>query len=258
MIFDEQLLKNPALRWGGAFTLVVGTYAAAGITALNWPAQANRTSALPLAAMMVELAPIPAAPPISTPQEPAPEPVREPIKELTPPPPAPIPEPVAEIEPLPEMPVVKEAIATLPPPADPAREKPDLVEKQLPAQQQPQPTKLATPPTKIAKAPRQGAVSLSSSPVTWKSLLLGHLEKYKRYPRQAHRRQQEAIVYVRVTINRKGMVIDTQLTKPSAHATLNRETLALIKRAQPLPPPPAEIGGETVEFVVPVAFSLKS
>ncbi|MBV1960864.1 MAG: energy transducer TonB, partial [Immundisolibacteraceae bacterium] len=83
-------------------------------------------------------------------------------------------------------------------------------------------------------------------------------EKHKRYPRQARRRGQEAIVHIHITLGRDGTVLDYRLTQPSVYATLNRETLALIARAQPLPPPPAEVEGDTVEFVVPVVFSLTS
>ena len=65
------------------------------------------------------------------------------------------------------------------------------------------------------------------------------------------------MIYAQVTINRDGTVTAHQLTKASSHKALNREVMALINRAQPLPPPPKEVGGETIAFTLPVSFSLK-
>jgi protein TonB len=62
---------------------------------------------------------------------------------------------------------------------------------------------------------------------------------------------------VRVKINRDGTVVDYRLEKPCKHKALNQEALALIGRAKPLPPPPVEVEGKTVEFVVPVEFFLR-
>jgi protein TonB len=98
---------------------------------------------------------------------------------------------------------------------------------------------------------------MSQVKVTWQSALLGHLERHKRYPRKARRRNQQGVVTVRVRMNRDGSVASYQLESPSAYQALHKETLALIKRAQPLPPPPAQMKGESIEFVVPIVFSLK-
>jgi hypothetical protein len=47
--------------------------------------------------------------------------------------------------------------------------------------------------TVSAPAPMEGAVSMAAA--TWQSLLLGHLEHHKRYPREAQRNREEAVVY---------------------------------------------------------------
>ncbi|PCJ31305.1 MAG: hypothetical protein COA90_06550 [Gammaproteobacteria bacterium] len=131
-------------------------------------------------------------------------------------------------------------------------------EKEQPKEEMAPPTVKAPPAPQVA-APRDAAVSLAPSPApaNWRSAVLGHLEHHKRYPRKARRRKQQAVVYARVVISRTGAVLSYSLDRPSKYKALNKETLALIKRADPLPAPPPEIEGETIEFVVPVAFTIK-
>lgn len=244
------LLKAPSLRWGGSFVLVVATYASAVWFALNWAPTPVATDAKPMAAMMVELAPMPVAPEMP-PNAVAPGLVQE----ETPPPPEPVLESEPEVEPLPELPEIKEEAVLSP---EPIEAESEPIEEEI-AQQDSAPPAFEAPSDEITAAPMEGAVSLapSQASATWQSVLLGHLEHYKRYPRDARRNKQEAVVYVRITINRDGAVVDYRLTQPSAYKSLNQETLALIARAQPLPPPPPEVSGETVEFVVPVEFFLR-
>jgi hypothetical protein len=41
----------------------------------------------------------------------------------------------------------------------------------------------------------------------------------------------------------------------SGVAALDQEALALVRRADPFPPPPAEIGSDQLQFIVPVVFT---
>lgn len=64
---------------------------------------------------------------------------------------------------------------------------------------------------------------------------------------------------IRFVVNREGYVLSSQLIKSSGVAILDREALALIKRAQPLPKPPTELlshGQITLEL--PIGFDLKN
>ena len=65
------------------------------------------------------------------------------------------------------------------------------------------------------------------------------------------------MVYLRFAIDRQGKVLLSQINKSSGFGLLDDEVLALIQRAQPLPSPPPEIGGERIELLVPVAFFLR-
>lgn len=249
------LLDAPSLRWGSSFVLVVSTYASIVWFALSWAPTPVMTDTKPMAAMMIDFAPMPVAPE-TPPNAVAPGPAQE---ETPPPPPEPLPEPEPDAEPLPELPTIEEAEAVLPPEPEPIEEEPEPIIEEQVAQQDSAPPAFEAPPDDIAAAPMEGAVSLapSQAPATWQSVLLGHLENHKRYPRKARRNKQEAVVYVHITINRDGTVVDYRLTEPCAYKALNQETLALIARAQPLPPPPPDIKGDTVEFVVPVEFFLR-
>jgi periplasmic protein TonB len=168
----QQLVDQPSLRWGSSFAFVVSVYASAVLVALNWPAGSNVNQAQPMAAMMIDLAPMPVAPE-TPPNAVAPGPVQE---ETPPPPPEPEPEP--EIEPLPELPEIKEAEAVLPKelPPEPIEEEPEPIEEQV-AQEDKAPPAFEAPPDDVAAAPMEGAVSLapSQAKATWQSVLLGHL-----------------------------------------------------------------------------------
>lgn len=248
----EVFAQNTMRRWVISFLLVLGLHAALLAAVFHWPDGEIIEAGEPMAAMMIELAPMPTAPPTpelaATPGE-----MQQEVL------PTPEPEPKV-IEPVPDIAKVEKAEVTLP-------EKPEPQEVEKPIEQQPEdlpqqeqaPVSMDVPVDERSAAPRQGAVSLSAvdAAMRWQSILLGHLEKHKRYPRKSRRRRQEAVVYVRVEINRDGSLVSYRLERPGRYKLLNQESLDLIARAQPLPAPPQEVEGETVEFVVPVEFSLK-
>ena len=267
MTLAQSLAFNPYSRWSISFLFVVLLYVVTVLLVINWRISHIAPQASPMGAMTVELAPEPVAPeaPLSTELVAR---VQHKVSSL------PAPEPESAIEPPPKLPLIEKAEAIVAPKAKPLEEKPQPVEEsdlqeevvqeevvqENVAQEEAAVPDVSTPLVELAAAPMDSALSAlpSEATATWQSVLLGHLEKHKRYPRQARRRGQEAIVHIHITLGRDGTVLDYRLIQPSVYATLNRETLALIARAQPLPPPPAEVEGDTVEFVVPVVFSLTS
>ncbi|MEH6490649.1 TonB family protein [Halopseudomonas sp.] len=108
------------------------------------------------------------------------------------------------------------------------------------------------------QAPAQGALRQQQLDARqhWEQLLYAHLEQHKRYPRQALRAHQQGMPTITLTMNRSGQVITVELAGSSGARTLDREALALAKRAEPLPLPPPEISGEQITLTVPVFFSL--
>ena len=126
----------------------------------------------------------------------------------------------------------------LPTPADPAPQRTEAAApKPQPAQPMPQPR--------------------SSGPESWEGRLLAQLYKYRRYPRRAQALRQQGVPYIRFVIDREGRVLSSTLERSSGHADLDREAVSLPRRAQPLPRPPEDRPGATVELVVPVEFFLR-
>lgn len=115
-----------------------------------------------------------------------------------------------------------------------------------------------TPPapetTAPASRPAPPAASAAVSVQTWQGRVLAHLEHRKRYPTEARARRLQGVAHVRFTMDRQGRVLAAALERSSGHAALDREALALLQRAQPLPPPPLETLGERITLTVPVEF----
>lgn len=109
---------------------------------------------------------------------------------------------------------------------------------------------------KTAPAPPAPEVT-SKGPATWEGRVLAQLNKHRRYPRMAMARRQQGAPYIRFVMDREGKVLSVRLERSSGFPDLDREALALPKRAQPLPKPPAEVSGQTIELVVPVEFFIR-
>lgn len=237
-------------RWLLSFAFVVVFHVSAGATAMFWR-PASPLLAEPTAAIMVDLAPVPTAPPEPiTERPPGPEQEESLLQEES--------EPEPEPDPLPDPPIVEKADAVIERPPESVEELEQPQEEQI-AQEMTAPPAIEAPPDDVAAAPIEGRPSLSQSTtrITWQSALLGRLERFKRYPSEAQRKAQEGVVYVRMTLDRQGNVLTRSIETSSGVQSLDAEALALIDRAQPLPPPPPEIKGDTIELVVPIEFFLK-
>jgi periplasmic protein TonB len=120
------------------------------------------------------------------------------------------------------------------------------------AQQDDQPQPKETPPVATAPSP---PASVSSATASWQQSLVARLTKVQRYPAQA--RGVQGVVSLAFTIDRQGKVVSSKIVKSSGSAVLDAEALDLIKRAAPLPPPPADIADSDLSFVVPIRFAAR-
>jgi protein TonB len=244
------------LRWGCSFAVVLALHAGAVGIALGW-SHPEAPFAPPSAAVMVEMAPLPAAPGV-VPKEAPPGPdLSEVLPDPEPPPPVEMPPPVMAEVMLPD--------PEPPPPLDfkpPPPPKPKPLEKKV-EKKPPQPKAAASPAAPqqaaVAAAPQAGATPAPPSAAlpTWQGLLLRHLERHKRYPSEAQRARQEGVTYVRFTMSRDGRVLAARIERASGIGALDREGLELLQRAQPLPPLPSDQPGESLEIVVPIQFFLR-
>jgi periplasmic protein TonB len=58
-------------------------------------------------------------------------------------------------------------------------------------------------------------------------------------------------------LDRSGQLIASRVTKTSGSPALDEEALAVLKRASPLPAPPAQIPGPMLDLVLPIQFRIK-
>ncbi|WP_129776443.1 energy transducer TonB family protein [Peristeroidobacter soli] len=239
--------RRDVTRWGSSILIAVFVHAAAAAALiLDFGFGAAEPVAMPMAAMTVELAVLPTAPePRVTEVPPGPQQVE------------------SEARPRP-----KEKPPTFEPPPETERPPPDALAAKLDVPVEPEQLTAADQttdvPTNLAqeqdalKAPQTGVSHEPTVNVvqTWESSLLTHLERFKRYPGAAQKRRQEDTIYLRFTMDRRGEVIDWKIERSAGHALLDAEVGRLIRRASPLPPPPQEVAGNTVEMLVPVEFFL--
>ena len=238
--------RQKMTRYGGALAIVLGVHAIAIIVALKWPAP--QPIELPPQAMMVEMAPLP---------EPAPPP---PPKVITPPqPPTPIEEP-----PLPKLAEAPKPTISVPKPPKPKpkpappkpEKKPEPPQEKPPAEQTVDTPPSTAPPAK-SQAPAPSVASNSNALPTWQSDLLRHLAKFKKYPEDARRRGMQGVNRLRFVVDGEGKVLSYSLAGGSGSASLDRATMEMIRRAQPLPPPPKELlNNGSLEVVAPFVYSL--
>lgn len=241
--------SEPA-RWAGSIAAALLVHGAvAAVLLLDWaPSRPFEPPAQPLAAMTVELAPMPSAPERRPSQSPpGPEQVEQrvqPRPERVPP----------RFDPPPE------AKSAPPPDALPANpeEAPESTPLAAADRSTAAPSSMADS-TEALSAPVEGAPSDDgrSAIQTWEHALLSHLELHKRYPGGAQMRRQEDVIYLRFTMDRGGKVLQWRIARSRGYALLDQEVDALIQRASPLPPPPDEMGGSTIDMVVPVEFFLR-
>ena len=238
-------------RWLLAAAAVLTAYAGGVAWWLHTPSVSRAPTPL-AAAMVIELAPAPVSP-VSEADLP---PSQEPTPEV-----APKPQPEPELE-TPPPPVIEPDVALPEPEPTPPQE--EEVEPQ-PEETSDQPPSTASAPASApiqderAAAPNQGVsaslVQANRAP-RWRDQLLMALNNAKRYPFRARRLRQEGISYLRFVMDREGNILESSVARSSGYELLDQETLELVQRAQPLPKPPEQVEGATLEFVVPVEFFL--
>jgi protein TonB len=171
--------------------------------------------------------------------------------------PKPVEEPPPEVKPAPNPEVAIE------PPA-PQRE----VKLETPQRQEPRPPAPTTSAPQVVPeetaaipaAPAPGPIAPKNSPsaVKWRNQISALLERNQHYPVAAQSRREQGIAQVSFSLDRQGRVIDSRIVRSSGAAALDEEALALVRRAQPFPPPPKEdYTGERVDLTVPIRFNLK-
>jgi periplasmic protein TonB len=66
-----------------------------------------------------------------------------------------------------------------------------------------------------------------------------------------------AEILVGFVLDRMGHVLSASIVKGSGDAAFDEAALAMVRRSDPVPPPPPVIADETLSFTLPVIFRAK-
>jgi periplasmic protein TonB len=228
--------RRDAIHWSVCFAVVIAAHGGAALALLRQaPSDSDFDAGAPV--VMIELPEAPAAfapPPAELPPGPT-----EPETEQTPP-------PKEETKPAEEV-------------AEVALPEPEPPKQQPPAEEKP-PTAMpsvAMVPTTPALPVAGAAVQPSAAIQRWESALVAHIERFKRYPAEARARGQHGLARVAFTIDRDGWVRESRILETSGSPELDRECLAMLARAQPMPKPPSQAQTGELSFVVPIRFNIR-
>lgn len=249
-------------RWVGAATLITALHVCGGTWAMrNW--QAGETIEEPAGAMVVEIAEIPTTAAnttvehgqVSDDSKATPAAIQQEQQEAA---------GEKQEEPLSNIPDPEVAIEKKPP-SEREEEKPrQEVAKTDSTAQVPRPESKAKAPTEIegavaekSAAPRSGPSTTSNAAVrTWKSAMVMHINRYKRYPEAARPRRLSGDVQIVFSMDRSGRVLKSSVQRSSGSTLLDEEAMRLFRRASPLPHPPPAVVGEILEYSLPVHFRM--
>jgi len=101
--------------------------------------------------------------------------------------------------------------------------------------------------------PREGG---GDAAAVWRGRVLAHLERHKRYPAAARMMKREGRVQVSVTMDRRGHVLSVAASRGTGFKPFDTEAVDTVRRADPLPEPPAELAGNTISLQLPIGFYL--
>lgn len=123
----------------------------------------------------------------------------------------------------------------------------------------------STPDGRAATGPMDGVAGVATSTgspaarvqADYLTRVQAWLEKHKEYPFRARLRREEGTALLYFVVDGNGRVRDYELRQSTGHTLLDREVLAMIERAQPLPRILGHLNPVALEMIVPVRFSLR-
>jgi TonB family protein len=102
--------------------------------------------------------------------------------------------------------------------------------------------------TDLAAAPND-APALAA----WRAQMVERINRSKAFPAGGYCK--EGVVWIFFLVDRTGKLLLSKVAKSSNIPVFDVEALAILKRAQPFPPPPESVGGTSVSVRVPMRFS---
>ncbi len=255
-------------RWLLAAMFMLSAHAAAGALAfVSWPEE--ETSEEDQGVFLVEMAPVPMAPPAESlnlaigqrsEEAAAAAAPSEEVKEKSD-----IETPKVEEAPLapdPEVVVEKqkpvEEVDDKEAQEDPRPEQKAIPQASAAAQEAAAPPPVDAPPAEKPAGPKQGISNKpSAATMSWQKSLIFHLNKHKKYPHEARKRGIEGVTTVSFTLDRSGRVISARIDKASGSDLLDEEAIEVLNRASPFPSPPTDVPDLTINLSLPIQFRIK-
>jgi periplasmic protein TonB len=247
---DISQTRRELYRWTICALVVLLAHGLAALALIQRDDESDFDAGSPVA--FIELGPVPVAP-SATPEE------------LPPGPPAPGAEQRDRVEAAEKPEQDEQAVQDLAknPDAADAAPLPEPPKRQAEgtAPQEPVEASTAAAPSVVAEtaenpaAPAEGRARQrpSASALRWERSLVAHLERSKRYPRDAAGKS--GVARLAFVIDRQGRLLGSQILKSSGSAMLDAETLALVRRAEPFPAPPQDVLDDQLSFVVPIRYT---
>jgi len=242
-------------RWVAAIAFVICAHAVLAALYLYVQPESGITGA-DVPALMIEFAPEAAAPETESDLAPGPETfdsqatlqpevkqqaAEEPVIEL---PPVPTPEPDIVLPPKKEEVVEKQDVPQPKPPEPVENPSPQQVQSVRQPTSNPKVEKRAEKPV----APQAGTTASRNAMANYASTLSAHLQRFKR-PAKAR-----GTAVVTFTVSRSGKVVSRNIVRSSGSSAVDDEALALIARAQPMPPFPPIVTQDEEVFVQAIRF----
>jgi periplasmic protein TonB len=115
------------------------------------------------------------------------------------------------------------------------------------------PSAVLTDVRPVAPAPGQVERPTSTALLTWERSMVMQLERHKRYPPQAQ--GEHGVAILSFTVDHQGHLLSSRIVRSSGSAILDAAALAMLSRAEPFPAPPPGITDELLSITVPIRYS---
>jgi TonB family protein len=119
-------------------------------------------------------------------------------------------------------------------------------------------------PTQIEDAPREAETAKAPNPgigkdklgltAKWGKKISAYFELHKKYP-EKKKDAKEAKVKVSLVLNRRGNVLSVDVTESSGDPDYDEAAVAMVRRSDPVPQPPAELMNDQFPFNLEVKFN---
>lgn len=154
-----------------------------------------------------------------------------------------------------------------PPPASVRARPPEARTEREADRRRPRPQHAVAAPAKLQGAPHVSTTSApaaaaaggigrgrSDAEANYRGRVAAHLARYRQFPPEARNRGDHGRAVVSFSLDGSGAVTEARLVRGTGVAALDREAVAMVRRASPFPPPP---DGRGMSFTAPVSFELR-